>query len=429
MNRSRNSRSRGLGTIAALAVVTVMLAALSACEGDPYGSLVCTDGPTDTLYVYARSQVRQLEVRTDSAESLSSLHSMQSLYLGDDGRSRSEILVNFDFGAIDDTRFPPALFNTDSIRSVTLNLTRLIRYTRSWRAAGDSAATPSAPAIRFTVRQLVAPFRPADYDTFPGPVAVGGPGLLNQDLDANDSDEPSLALYPDDLVSWYAAQSTVGLVIGALGDSDPELVGFAASELESYGEIPQQAVGSVAAPALVVEFRTRQQNLIIAPVADTSTFEQVAAPLAGLLTVRTGLTSFPVVTFDVPELPPGTCLAGVFIQGNTETLAPVMARECLQFAWIDPTRIDLDQGSVRMSELRWASQLVATGCNLLDQAADKNSRSPYDIAGTIYLAYGFGAPWTNSKAELYFSESTFSGPSAGSRDRPALVFLTRPAGE
>jgi len=281
---------------------------LGGCSGEPYGSLYCPPGPRDTLVVYPRLEFQQVTV-ISYRNFDPGMAGMQSLYLGSSGETRSDILVNFDFR---DFRwgvpgYPDSLFDSAHIKRVYLSLKRLIPYS-SYPDTGEVGRPTTA--IIYHVRPLDVPFDPQNYHSWPGPVPSMGGRILNQDFqDLNHSDEPQLRMYTEDLVDWVNNFEKVGMAITAAEGSEAGLVGFASLELTRYNELPPLMVGSAIAPTIVVEFQDGSlPNLLIPPINDSSTFNQVASIPPELVHVQTGLRSYPVLAYDIPPIPSGSCI-------------------------------------------------------------------------------------------------------------------------
>ena len=410
---------------------------LAACSDEPYGSLICPPGSRDTLVVYPRLEFQQITVTSDKYSydrgNDSGMAGMQSLYLGSSRETRSDILVNFDFY---DFRwgvpgYPDSLFDVEHIRSVYLILKRLIPYS-AYPDTGE--VEPPTTAIIYNVRPLDTPFDPQNYQSWPGPVPSMGGQILNQDFqDLNHSDEPRLRMYTEDLVDWVMNGEKVGMAITAAEGSEPGLVGFASRELTRYNELPPLMVGSAVAPTIVVQFNDRTlPNLLIPPINDTSTFDQVAPLPPELVHIQTGLRSYPVLAFDIPPIPSGACIDKLGFRVSPVTTSPLWENDCLYLTYMDSTRYDWSGGSI-MEGAFWDRRLfqVCPGPQATDGYFGSGPEVGYvgPLPEVMHLMFNFPDPtiyyWAaGGNADIYFSQSTFHGPDAAPDLRPALMIIT-----
>lgn len=428
--------SRTILLMGSLALAVV----IGACSEDKYGSLYCPEGPRDTLTVYPEPELLHVTILPDMNSGFDNdpgMAGMESLYLGSDGKTRSSILVNFDFAGIDTTMFPDSLFTFDNIRSVRLSLSKYRPY-YPWNM--ETVAPTGAPLdLYYLVHQLEQTFDPDRYKTWPGPAAASLPGILNRDFnEPNDLNEPHLGLYPEDFLAWRS-EGEVGMEIRLDDRSDPGLVGFASRETQRYRELDDLAAGTMVAPNLVVEFEDHfvedNRFLLIPPVADTSTFEQVGDLPPDLIHVQTGLQAASILTFDVPPLPEGACLAGVGI-----TLYPVEVDSlwttrgaCLVLASVDSTGLGLESGLVPVEDLD--GELVEQG--YLCQGTGDKSASPHVFPGLIQVMVQFPGtnllmgrnPVEHAAGDLYFTQNTFYGPTGPEEFRPTLKLIYGKSGD
>lgn len=414
--------------------------AISACSDEPYGSLYCPPGPRDTLVVYPRLEFQQVTVINHSYQGDGpGMVGMQSLYLGSSGETRSDILVNFDFK---DFRwgvpgYPDSLFDAAHIKGVYLSLKRLIPYS----AYPDTAGVwHPATAIIYHVRPLDTPFESQDYLNSPGPVPAMGGRFLNQDFDdLNDSDQPRLKMYTDDLVDWFENLETVGMAITAAEGSEAGLVGFASRELTRYSELPPLNVGSAIAPTIVVEFNDGTiPNLLIPPINDTSTFDQMTSLPPELVHVQTGLRSYPVLAFDIPPIPSGSCIDKLGFRVSPANTSPLWDNDCLYVTYLDSTRYDWSAGSIMEGVHYWGGRDLFQACpgpQTIDGYFGSGPEVGYvgPLPEVVHLMFNFPDPTINYRAggnsDIYFSQSTFHGPDAVPELRPALLVITGRRGD
>lgn len=374
------------------------------------------------------------------------VHRQQVLYLGGQGGTRSRILANYDFGAIGDDTHPAALFTAENIRAVKLSLTKLSHYGDLTRvtAGGDTVALD----LYYEVRQLAAPFDSTLYAGYPGALPPAGATILNQDATVpNTESEPFLRLFETDFLAWVQAGAVVGLTI-ALGDaSDEGLIGYASREMQRYAELDDVTVGTVVAPNFVVEFEDNTiVNYLLPPVADTSTFHEVAAAPAsaadGFL-LRTCLRTYPAFDFDFSALPDDVLVNRAVLRLTNDRDVAFGNAEAIVVAEIDSLKMAA-AGALPLAEMTAASYLI-TGQTSLEPTLNRYiafdvttlvQRLVNDVyAGprAIVLAAGEDAFSTYGLAavdpDFYFTEFRFLGTAAADSLRPRLEITYSRRGE
>lgn len=427
-----------------LLILLFLLAAslvMGGCSDEPYGSLICPPGPRDTLVVYPRLEYQQVTVTERGRGTQyddAGMGRMQSLYLGSSEEARSDILVNFDFQRYrwNNSSIPDSLLDLDNIKGIYLSLKRLRPYL--WTLDSEGGDLPPIE-FYYHVRFLEAPFAPRDYEFAPGPVPNSSGPILNPDFhEGNDSIEPRIRLYPDSLIDLIRDGETVGLSITVGSESDSALVGFASQELTAYSQINPLYVGSVPAPTISVEFRDGTlPNLLIPPINDTSTFEQVTSLPPDLIHVQTGLRSYPVLAFDIPPIPSGSCIDKLGFRVSPVTTSPLWENDCLYLTYLDSTRYDWSDGSITEGTYYRDRRLFQVCPD--PQATDGYLGSGPEVGyvgplpKVMHLMFNFPDPtidyMADGHADIYFSQSTFHGPDAAPELRPALLVITGPKGD
>ncbi|MEN8007931.1 MAG: hypothetical protein ABFS42_13010 [Candidatus Krumholzibacteriota bacterium] len=416
-----------------LAFPLVLLLALSVggCSEERYGILDCS-GPIDTLAIYPRMEFQQIAVVGDTTATSDhdpGMAGMESLYLGSDGGTGSDILVNFDFSDIFSEDFPETQFTVDNIRSVKLSLHRLNPYL----ARFESSSIPGD--IFYLVKTLDQPFDASSYRMWPGNAAsLEGPVINSDFSESNNSDEPLLRLYPEDLVDWVQNRDTVGMVIHAADGSDGGLVGFASRELTHFSEVPALAVGTILAPSLVVEFNDYtdfNRIMIIPPVHDSSTFHSIASLPPELAHAQTGLRSYPVLTYDLSELSNDTCVLDMTFRLAASELGALHEFHHMSLLQVYPDSSWSSSGLIGEEDLQGASrQLNSLRYDWSDPGdpvyftSSTFIRYFYPLPDSMHLMFGYESV-DRFKSSIYFAQSTIFGPSADPEYRPVLLLLTR----
>jgi hypothetical protein len=447
---------------AALAAVLLALPAalwLGGCSSDEANSVgsglvdpVLTD-VLHTVSVTAISDYGTVQVQDAAVP----VHRQQVLYLGSQNGVGSRILVNYDFGNVYTDEYPESMFTAGNIKAVKLSLTKLSHYGGLRRVIdnGDTTYVASGQPLDlyYVVQQASAPFDSTAYVGYPGAApAVVGPAINSDFLDVNQSIEPVLRLYEQDLLDWLDAGQKVGLAISLGPNSDDGLIGFAARELLRYSELDNVAVGTVVAPNLIVEFEDNTiLNFLLKPVDDTSTFEQVAAlpadraaldDPAARMVLRTCLRSYPMFDFDfaTANLPKDILINRAVLRltndVDSDTSPGFGNSEAIVLAEIDSTRIADAPLTMTPTELGAASYVI-TGQTSLDPSSARHLsfdvtalvqrlvNNVYTSPRGIVLAPGEDVfPTYDIVAvdpDFYFDEFRFFGPAAADSVRPTLV--------
>lgn len=447
------------------AVATVLLALpaalwLGGCSSDQanrVGAGLVDPVLTDVLHttsVTAISNYGSVQVQDAAIP----VHRQQVLYLGNQNGVSSRILVNFDFSDIFTADYPETLFTAAKIKAVKLSLTKLSHYSGLRREITDDGDTTYVSSgqpldLYYVVRQTTAPFDSTAYEGYPGAAPVLTGPMLNSDyLQPIPDTEPMLRMYEEDFLAWLAARGTVGLSIALDPASDDGLIGYAARELLRYSELDDVAVGTVVAPNLVVEFQDNTiAHFLLKPVADTSTFEQVAAlpadraalnDPAARMVLRTCLRSYPVFDFDfaTANLPKDILINRAVLRLTNDVDSDVTpafgASEAIVVAEIDSTKLQATPPTLTPAELGAASYVITGQTSLQPSSARHLSfdvtalvqrlvNNVYANPRAIVLAPGedvFPAyDATTVDPDFYFDEFRFFGPAAPDSVKPVLL--------
>jgi hypothetical protein len=418
------------------AVAIAAASVLAGCSGDPYGTLLCARAPGDTLTVEARAVVRQVRLALPPGDGSGDvgMGAMQSLYFGEKAGTRSDILVNFDFDAAerDTAYYPDSLLDPAQVRRVRLVLNLLRGY---WSAPSspDSVYGPDAPAINVEVHQLPAPFDPSDYADWPGRAVASEGTLLSiaSGVPAY-STTPQAYLAEADVLAWIRGKARIGMVISPGAGSTPGLFGSAARELRRWSEIDPFLARSAVGPSIVVDFEDQTiSSLVIEPVNDTSTFDQVAVVPPGELLMQTGLHSYPVISYDAAAVLDGVCIYELHAQLTSLACDPIRFGECLDLAFLDSTRIDLSQSTIPNlnQATTWLSACpdqAVSPCTY--QATNWSVGWVGPVPPVVHVLPNFNRvrSYYNSAldADIYFTQTTLQAPGAVSGQGPKLLFIT-----
>lgn len=406
--------------------------ALGGCSEEFYGLL---PGHVDTLIAYPRQEIQQITVIGDA----SGMAGMETLYLGSENGTRSDILLEYDFSNIgtDNPDYPGSLFDAANIKSVFFTIKKM----RPFIPFANSGYSPPLN-LYYRLLLLENSFDPADYIVAPGPPRPQGGRNLNQDFnEPNHSNEPRLRLWKDDVADWINNGDRVSMALTADAGSDSGLVGFASLELKNYRELPDMAYGDNHAPTIVIEFMDNSiPNFLIPPVHDTSTFDQVAALPPDMLNIQTGLRSYPVLTFDIPPLPAGSSPYVMYDFGvSSSRIDSMWEGRVLALSRIDSKAIEGISGPVLAEELFASTTSMARLSTDPEVTGDPrlftgNNYPHWEPAPPSVMHLMLNFPditvtgiWSYpNSAPLYFTQSTFHAPSASPQLRPVLYILTGP---
>jgi len=298
----------------------------------------------------------------------------QVLYFGDQGSESSSILLNYDFSTLRDEGWIPEIVNESNIAAVKLVMLRLEKYSKLPESGGDFHNPEEKSYAAF---QLEQPFAAQDY---PGPVPPYNPQRLNADTAPRSTGGVSLVIDTDRFLDWYDAQESVGVMVTEGDDpgSDDGFVGYASRDLTKFSELPPEWEGTVVPPKLQVEFADTTENLIIAPYADISTFDQVdigPTDLSSGFMLRTHLRNYPWFLFDFSQLQPNVYIQrAVLAVTNDTTRAYGPGFEAIVVAELDTTLIPAANDTLTTTEL---------------------SQNVYEVSSQLSLK-----PWETTQLEL-----------------------------
>lgn len=434
MQANRSGLSAALAALV-LAVPTVWW--LGGCSSDaPNGvGSGLVDATIDSVLVELPVRVVTAYGAVQIEDSALPLHRQQVLYMGSQGGVTSRILANFDFSDVYSDVYPEAVFAPENIKTVKLSLHKLTHYK-------GSEVTGQPVDHYYQVRQLSAPFDSLAFTGYPNEIADADIGDLelsaNPDVAYQDT-EPGVLLRAADFRGWLSAGQTVGLIIGFRDDSDPGLVGFGARELVRFSEIESVGVGTVVAPNFIVEFNDgTTPRLLLAPVADTSTFEVVpAAPadMAGGFVLRTCLRSYPAFDFDFSRLPDDVLINRAVLRLTNDQELAFGNNEAIVVSELDSLKLAAAPLAMTPTELDEATYAI-TGQSSLDPRAVRHlafdvttlvQRLVNDVytnpRGLVLTASEDIFPTYDLTAvdpDFYFTEFHFFGTAAADSLRPRL---------
>jgi len=231
----------------------------------------------------------------------------QVLYFGRQGSESSSILLNYDFSTLQAEGWLPDIVNAENITAVKLVMIRLEHYSKLPSGGRGDFHNPALKS--YAAYQLDQTYDAQDY---PGPLPPSNPLRLNENTEPRSTGGVTLIIDTNRFLEWYAAEDSIGVIVteGVHPDSDDGFVGYASRDLTRFSELAPEWEGTTVPPKLQIEFADTT-NLLIAPYADISSFDQVdSAPtdLSAGFMLRTHLRDYPWLLYDFSQLP-----ANVFI--------------------------------------------------------------------------------------------------------------------
>lgn len=431
----RSGRPRAVAVVA-LAVAWLVLAA-GGCSSDDASSVgsslveVSIDVSLDTLLC---EQVIAYAGRIVSEHDLP-VPRQEMLYLGSQGGTSSSILVNYDFAdsLVFSDSIPASAFTSDNIAWVKLQLIMSDYYISQFDPEGTGDKVLSK---FYEVYQLDAPF---DTTAFPGPVPPHDSVDLNISPVLDEAGEVNIDIAESFFLDWVQAGGAQGILIQEGSGSHPGLSGFASRDNRHMGsQFLELGEGTTQGPALRVQFVEPDTILSIRPVADTSTFHEVAVapedPGDGFL-LRTCLRSYPVLRFNLDALPENVYINRAVLYVVNDTTTSFGNLESIVVSEFDLDRIGTPADSLALDDLDEATYRII-GMSSLDpannavmqfnitQAVQRHVNSVYEGERGLILTAGEDIfpnyDLSTVDPDFYFTQFNFFGTSAPDSLRPQL---------
>ncbi len=284
-----------VGVALALAAAGALFAGCSSDETNQVGAGITGPiAPGDPQFVTTSELAfgGQIEVRDDTL----SYDERQVLYLGRQGEEESAILARYDFSAFADTFWNDVEFSADNV-TVNLRLFMLEWFFDLLPPSGSKGLVKE-----YEIYDLADSL---DASLYPGP-APAVSRLIASETEAS-SELIQVPIPFDEFLAWLQVDHK-GILIreGDSGDSEEGLVGFASTELRLYDEIGLEQESTVVGPILKIEFAREDTTVVLAPVADVSTLENLTPPPASIedgFMLRTHVRDYPYFSFDLSNLP------------------------------------------------------------------------------------------------------------------------------
>ena len=448
----------GMGLALVTAVVLALALAIAGCTSEPpnlVGTALVTN-QIDTILVPlgVETVTGYSALRVENEDVL--VHQQELVYLGEQMGTRSSIIANFDFsGEITSrnlTRYPDSLFTVENIKSVKFSLTKPTFY-HAYTKVGEGDTSRLDPTgqpvdLYYIIRQLEAPFDSTLYESWPNEVPADLPQILNDDyFEPNEFNEPFLRMYAADFIRWFNEGAPIGLMVQLDAPSDSGLVGFGSRDTKKFSQFDALQVGTLVGPNFQVEFNTDYvdtfQFYLMNSFADASTFDQVPEAPADADTeflLRTGLRSYPALTFDLTGLPPQAFINRALLTVTNDTtvsfgqLGALSVLEWDESLYGDPYRTTT---VTEVSDLSQTYSFYLTGQGGLDPFLDRTiqfdvTQAILRVINNVYVGQrGFlltGAEdnfptglLSPVNPDFYYREFRFLGTGAANpEDRPQL---------
>lgn len=137
------------------------------------------------------------------------------------------------------------------------------------------------------------------------------------------------------------------------------------------------------------------------------------------------------MAFDIPPLPPGTCVTVLGARLTPVNTSPLWAGVCLFTSYLDSRRTNWSDGSLSGSRFFWSEVLLST-CTTDQPLNDYLGFGPEaghvgplpEVIHQINIFDGWPYRYPPGLADIYFTQSTFHGPGTPPELRPALLIIT-----
>lgn len=426
----------GLGTRPVRFVPQVILLILlvglivSGCTSDDPNDLGTPLVPTHIDEVLVPLQITQLDQFMGKAinDLRVPIRRQEALYLGSQGGTSSSMLVNYDFSDIFTDSIPEEAYTQENIVSVNFRFLMLDYYVkRDTLAEGEKY---------HEVFQLEAPF---DTTAYPGPVPPYDPTDLNIDAEPEEGNTLTIGLPESFFLSWVANDTLQGLMVREGSGSRPGLVGFSSRDMKHGGTtLPPVHENTVPGPALLVKFVNPDTTLVIRPVADTSTFDEILLPPIepddGFF-MRTCLRNYPILSFDFSALPENVRINRAVLYVVNDTISSFGNLESIVVSEFDLDWIGSPHDTLPLEDLEDVVYSISGMVSLdptlnrvlqfnVTDAIQRVINGVYDGQRGLILTAGedFFPSFDLSVVDpdLYFTQFNFFGTAAADSLRPQL---------
>lgn len=354
------------------------------------------------------------------------------LYMGHQGGTSSDVVVNYDFSSVYSDSFPESVWTHENITSVELRFL-MLKYYGSLISAG--ADTNKTLEKTYELFELDEPFDPA---TLPGPVPAHGLTNLNIENEPAGAKELRIKMDPAYLLSWVQDAGVQGLLVAEGPGSDPGLTGYASKELTHYDTLDDVNADPGAAPVLLVHFAHTDSVFILQPEADSSTFQEVADAPASLdegFMLRTTLRNYPMLLFDFSALPSNAFVNRAVLAVSNDTTSSFGNLQSVVVSEIGTEYFTDPQDTLALADLESAVYSISGMVNLdpvlndnlefnVTTAVQRIINHVYEGQRGFILTAGedFLPAWDNSSEDpdFFFSQFNFFGSSAADSLRPRL---------
>ncbi len=360
------------GVVCALAAGAVLLALGGGCTSDAPNQVGAELAETEidtTLRALTEDQIVHYGV-LDIAEAGAPLDATEVLYFGSNGTEATSILANYDFSVLahPDSAYLLPYLTAENIRSVKVDLIMLDWYSPFHGAATDTSDSTYVPIVKdwygaakyYDVHELLAPFDTLTYPAAEPPFATGRLNATTELLGTSGLIE--IDCVPDRFVTWIAQRARVGIIIREGIGSQPGLLGFASKEMVHGGStLPTLNAQVELGPALIIGLETTpdswsadRQALVIGPAADVTTWHQIEDPSTDpdqAVMVRTHLRSYPVIRFDLGNLPPNVRINRANLVVVNDTTRSIGHRTVLTCSEIPPEFAPPGRTTVGLADL------------------------------------------------------------------------------
>lgn len=365
---------------ALLAAGGLLLAlSLGACSSDDPNTVgdslveVELEAMLDTLDVDAPSLYRGYPI-SDPDKLLAE---QQVLYLGEQGGNASSILLRFDMDEIRDeiesVGIPLETFaGPDSTVLVSLRMFILKDYAIQDTRVDTLTVTGPDRFLWYTYYGVYEADESVSFEDFPGPEPATGTLLNTDSTELKESiASAELDLRRADFRQWLLAGGTRTLLVRELAGSGPGLTGYASVDMRYGGSTLQPTADTdYVGPIFKVEVKnaTIDTFLNFEASEDVSTFHEIEPTPATVddgFILRSGIRSYPVLQFDLSELPANAFINRAVVSVYNDTTRSFGTLSSLVVSEFDTEYLVAQGDTLTLDELD-AAAYVITGALSID---------------------------------------------------------------
>jgi len=425
---SRKSRALAASALCLIWLGLLVAAGCTSDDANLTGAILVESTIDVTLDTLGVREVDQY-VGKNVADASVPLLKHELLYMGTEGGNSSALLVNFNFDDAYSDSIPEEAYTLSNIAWVELQMIMPSVY------MGGSEDDTTINGKIYEVHQLDTPF---DGSQYPGDIPAYDPTDLNIEPGLDISGEPQIEISVPFFLNWVNTGGDQGLLIQEGFGSEPGFVAFSSLENHHVSQFPPLGVGTTLSPVLRVQFVEQDTIVSFPPYADISTYhelETAPADISDGFMVRTGLRTYPIIRFNLDELPENAIINRAVLYAVNDTSTSFGNLEALVISEYDMDFFGVPGDTLPLADLSSYTYTIS-GMTSLDptyndvlqfnvtQAIQRMVNSVYEgDKGFIMTAGESIFPNYNITAvnpDFYFTQFNFFGTAADDTLRPHI---------